>query len=127
MNLKKIERSSHGTTKEATLTISKIGVFSFNKSAMEQLPADLDRKYLDFFQDEDQPDCWYFSVVDKGSIYLRQHKDRALGSGKSIAVKIKESTRHDPHKTIRARVGKAFDHDGMLLYPVLILKGEVKY
>lgn len=123
MKLKKAIKTS-GRTQEPSLNIGGSGAFSFNKKATANL--DLIGKSVDFFQDEESPESWYFTITKDGQLKLREYKEQAMCNASSVAYDIKESTKNDPKKSLRCKIGNAFDHEGTTLYPLLIVTGSAR-
>lgn len=134
MKLKAI-KSENTRTGEPKVSIGKSGSFQFNLHFLEFLKKELstsaytvDQLYLEFYQDEEDPQNWYIwpNLESKG-LKLRVYGDAKgpMVSSSSIAARIKESTGNETDKTLSAMVGKKYTEYAMDIYPLLIKKGNL--
>lgn len=124
MELIKAENTGSRIT-EPALSISSKGVFSFNKAATEKFK--LIDKHIDLLYDKKEPSNWYMKISDKGELKMRDHNDNnAKCNSSSIASQIKDSTKNDINKTLKAKFGKPTTIDEEKYYPLLIKEGNVR-
>ena len=129
MNLKKIKPiSSRGNSLETYVSINKSGSFSFSKPCLKELNME-GNKRVDFFQDIEDSQNWYIAINDSGELKLRYYGDEKgpMVSSSSIAKQIKKSTKNDPDKTLRAKIGAPIKYGDGIVYPLLIENGSYFY
>lgn len=123
MKLKRIENEKM-TKGDPAVSITKNGVFRFNKKATTELIQKKEK--ISFFQDEENKDSWYFSFVKDGDVTLRVYKENALGNSASLAKKIKASNNYKDDVTVYALIGNIIkdEESEFEVYPLLIKKAE---
>jgi len=101
MNIKILKPSdcNHTTRsiKNATLNISKIGVFSFNRKAVEELHL-AEGLCVVFAQDADRPQDWYIAHDDDGFKLRKKVNDQLCFSSKGLQIKIVKTLKEKPAK-----------------------------
>ena len=128
MNLKKIEPQKHSNqSTEPLIGIAKSGQFQFNKASLKALHME-GEKHISFFQDQDDKMNWYMEISGSGDLQIRYYGEEKgpVVQSSSLAKEIKISTKNDPNKTLKVRIGKPFEHGDTVLYPLLIENGDYR-
>lgn len=105
------------------LSINKGGVFSFSKDLTGTIGL-IEGQKIDFYQDEDKPQDWYFAIVENGQNIVRasikndNYKIMMLNCS-DLANKIKTSLDFDKSKTLKVPVGTFFNEMGQYYWPLI--------
>ncbi len=105
------------------ISVNKSGVFSFSKDLTDTIGLEEGQK-IDFYQDEEKPKDWYFTIVEEGQNIIRGNGKDAkykmmMTNCSDMAKKIKTSLNFDNTKTLRVPVGLAFNENGNDYYPII--------
>lgn len=105
------------------ISINKAGVFSFSKDLSKAIEL-IEGKKIDFYQDEENPKDWYFSVVENGQNIIRtgaksEKCQMMMLNCSDMAKKIKASLNFDNSKTLRVPVGVSFQEGEQIFHPII--------
>mgnify|MGYP003675283397 CR=1 FL=1 len=128
MKLKKVENVKSTRQGVSCINIAKKGSFHFSSKACEE--HNLIDKKVEFFQDEESPESWYFSFSDaEEALHIKLHSDKksAHFSSSYLANKIRPLLNYDDSMgSLRALIGKPFEDKGRKYFPLLMKKAERK-
>ena len=128
MKLKKVENVRSSRKGVSCINIAKKGSFHFSTTACEE--HNLIDKKVEFFQDEESPESWYFSFSDsKEALHIKLHSDKksAHFSSTYLSKKIRQLLNYDDSMgSLRALIGKPFENEGQMYFPLLMKKADRK-
>lgn len=129
MKLKKYDTSTDsGSFQGPYLRITRGGIWTFNKGTAKILGVEASDR-ITLFQDEGNLKDWYMHIDRSPSGFLvRDSAGQLRFSSKPSYVAILGSLGKDPDQisSVAIQIGKKFDHNGLLLLPLLTSGIKIK-